>query len=88
MIKKFHSDKVPIIIKRAAGSKLRELTNNKILILKTFNVYKLIMVIKKKIELDKSEAIYLFINNNLLQAGQTLSEIYDKYAAEDGFLHI
>ena len=88
MIKKFHSDKVPIIINRSPGSRLRELTNNKILILKSFNVYKLIMVIKKKIELDKSEAIYLFINKNLLQAGQTLDEIYEKYVAEDGFLHI
>ena len=88
MIKKYHSDKVPIIVKRAGGSKLRELTNNKILILKSFNVYKLIMVIKKKIELDKSQAIYLFINNNLLQAGQTLEEIYQKYVGLDGFLHI
>ena len=39
---------------------------------KSFNIYKLIMVVKKKIELDKTEAIYLFINNTLLQAGQTL----------------
>lgn len=44
--------------------------------LKSFNIYKLIMVVKKKIELDKTEAIYLFINNVLLQAGQTLGEIY------------
>lgn len=49
MIKKYHENKVPIIVKKASGSKLRDLTNNKILILKTFNVYKLIMVIKKKI---------------------------------------
>ena len=76
MIKKFHSDKVPIIISKANGSKLRDIANNKILMLKSFNIYKLIMVVKKKIELDKTEAIYLFINNVLLQAGQTLGEIY------------
>ena len=88
MIKKFHSDKVPIIISKAAGSKLRDISNNKILMLKSFNIYKLIMVVKKKIELDKTEAIYLFINNTLLQAGQTLGQVYEKYASEDGFLHI
>lgn len=49
MIKKFHSDKVPIIINKATGSKLRDITNNKILMLKSFNIYKLIMVVKKKI---------------------------------------
>lgn len=88
MIKKFHSDKVPIIINKSSGSKLRDITNNKILMLKSFNIYKLIMVVKKKIELDKAEAIYLFINNTLLQAGQTLGEVYEKYVGEDGFLHI
>lgn len=56
--------------------------------MKTFNVYKLIMVAKKKIELNKTEALYLFVDNHLLQAGQTMEEIYDKYAAKDGFLHI
>lgn len=88
MIKKFHSDKVPILIKKASRSKLKDVTNNKILILKSFNVYKLIMVIKKKIDLNKTEALYLFVDNNLLQAGQTMEEIYDKYAGKDGFLHI
>lgn len=29
MIKKFHSDKVPILIKKAPRSKLKEVANNK-----------------------------------------------------------
>jgi hypothetical protein len=29
MIKKFHPDKVPILINKASGSKLRDLNNNK-----------------------------------------------------------
>lgn len=60
----------------------------RILILKSFNVYKLIMVVKKKIDLNKTEALYLFVDNNLLQAGQTMEEIYEKYAGKDHFLHI
>jgi hypothetical protein len=46
------------------------------------------MVVKKKIELNKTEALYLFVDNNLLQAGQTMDEIYEKYAGKDHFLHI
>jgi hypothetical protein len=46
------------------------------------------MVIKKKIDLNKTEALYLFVDNNLLQAGQTMEEIYDKYVGKDQFLHI
>jgi hypothetical protein len=46
------------------------------------------MVIKKKLQLSHTEAIYLFANNTLLHAEQTLEEVYQKYAAEDKFLHL
>lgn len=46
------------------------------------------MVIKKKLQINHTEAIYLFAGNTLLHAEQTLAEVYDKYAAEDRFLHL
>lgn len=46
------------------------------------------MVIKKKLQLNHTEALYLFAGNTLLQADQTMMEVYDKYAAEDKFLHL
>ncbi len=46
------------------------------------------MVIKKKLQLNYSEAIYLFAGNTLLQADQTLFDVYEKYRAEDLFLHL
>ena len=46
------------------------------------------MVIKKKLQLNYSEAIYLFAGNTLLQADQTMLDVYDKYSADDKFLHL
>ena len=46
------------------------------------------MVIKKKLQLNYSEAIYLFAGNTLLQADQTLFDVYEKYHSEDLFLHL
>jgi hypothetical protein len=46
------------------------------------------MIIKKKLQIDHTEAIYLFANNTLLHAEQTLEDVYNKYAAEDYFLHL
>ena len=46
------------------------------------------MVIKKKLQINYSEAIYLFAGNTLLQADQTLDSVYDKYAHADNFLHL
>lgn len=61
---------------------------DRILILKSFTVFKLIMVIKKKLQVDYSEAIYVFAGKTLLQADQTLESVYEKYASEDRFLHL
>lgn len=56
--------------------------------MKSFTVFKLIMVIKKKLQLTYSEAIYVFAGNTLLQADQTLESVYEKYASPDKFLHL
>ena len=56
--------------------------------LKSFTIFKLIMIIKKKLQLNHTEAIYLFARNTLLHAEQTLDEVYEKYASEDMFLYL
>lgn len=80
MIRKFHPDKIPILLTRNRNSKLKQFDNNKILILKSFTVFKLIMVIKKKLQINYAEAIYVFAGNTLLQADQTIESVYEKYA--------
>lgn len=97
MIRKFHPDKIPILLTRNRNSRLKQFDNNKypiynpyhrILILKSFTVFKLIMVIKKKLQVNYSEAIYVFAGNTLLQADQTLDSVYEKYVGSDKFLHL
>ena len=39
------------------------------------------MVIKNKLKINQTEAIYLFAGNTLLHAEQTLEDVYEKYAA-------
>ena len=58
------------------------------MILKTFSVFKLIMVIKKKLQMKQTDAIYVFAGSTLLQADQTIEKVYEKYANEDNFLHL
>ena len=62
--------------------------------MKTFTIYQLNMVIQKRLTLNKADALYLFVDNNLLQPCnplllvQTLGQIYQLYKNKDGFLHI
>ncbi len=46
------------------------------------------MVIKKKLQLNQAEAIYIFAGKILLQADQTLENVYEKYVGDDKFLHL
>jgi GABA(A) receptor-associated protein len=83
IIWKFHSDKVPIMLEKSRNSKLKPfnhkkyiLINIRILIVKSFSVFKLIAVIRKKLSLKPTETLYIFAGNALLQADQTLQAVY------------
>ena len=52
----------------------------RILILKSFSVFKLIMIIKRKLKLKPTEAIYIYSGKTLLQSDQKLENVYEKYA--------
>jgi len=39
--------------------------------------------VRKYIILNKNEAIFLFINNNLVKMSELVSEIYEKYKQDD-----
>ena len=45
-------------------------------------------LIRNKIMLGKEEALYLFAERTLLQPGQTLAEVEEKYKGEDGYLRL
>jgi hypothetical protein len=49
--------------------------------LKSFTVFKLIMIIKQKMYIGHAKAIYLFSNNTLLHAEQTIEEVYLKHVS-------
>ena len=38
------------------------------------------MVIKKKLQMKQTDAIYVFAGSTLLQADQTIEKVYEKYA--------
>lgn len=45
-------------------------------------------IIRKKIQLDHIKSLFVFCNNSLVPLNQTISQVYDKYVSEDGFLYV
>ena len=69
--------------------------------MKNFKVFQLNTLIRSKINLNKAEAVYLFVNNNVVLRGGTshthtihylkdlsMTDVYDEYKDADGFIYI
>ena len=48
----------------------------------------LIFIIKKRIKIKDSEAIFIYINDKLPPSSSYISDIYNSERDEDGFLYI
>jgi GABA(A) receptor-associated protein len=48
----------------------------------------LFFIIRKRIKIKDSEAIFIYVNNKLPLTSSYISDIYDSNKDEDGFLYI
>ncbi|CAD8180150.1 unnamed protein product [Paramecium octaurelia] len=88
-ILKHYQDRVPIIIEKDKNSRLPDLDVQKYLFLSNFRVFQLNTLIRSKLNLNKAEAVYLFVNSKVaLRGDMSIKEVYDKYQDDDKFLYI
>ena len=87
-IKDKYPGRVPCILERS-GNNIDEVNKKKYLIPRDLTVGQFIYVIRKRLKLDSSKAIFLFFNSNMLvNTSQSIGDCYINYADEDGFLYI
>lgn len=81
---------VPVVsLKDPRSSLPAKLHNQLFLVPRTLAAAEFTALIRKKVNLLKTQAMMLFINSKvLITADITISELYDRYCAEDGFLYI
>jgi GABA(A) receptor-associated protein len=82
------SEKYPTKIGIILSSNNLKINKNKFIIDSSFQISHFLMHIKKFIEIQPDEAIYLFVNNTLPPSSELLSNIYNRFKDEDGFLYI
>jgi len=85
-----YSNRIPIIIERSYNStNVPKINRKKFLVPSDLSMGQLMYIIRKRIQLQPYEAIYLFVNNSILiPTNQMMSNIYNKYKDDDGFLYI
>lgn len=83
-----YPDRIPIIVEKDKKCKIKDIDKNKFLVPNDMTLGQFMYVIRKRIKLDSTEALFFFVNNVLCNNTQTLSEIYKTYKDKDGFLYI
>mmetsp|Transcript_37721 Transcript_37721/g.43347 ORF Transcript_37721/g.43347 Transcript_37721/m.43347 type:complete len:118 (-) Transcript_37721:54-407(-) len=84
-----YSDRIPIICEKSPTSKLENLDKDKYLVPNELCAFQFAYIIRKRIQLQDNEALYLFVNGkNLLKADSLMADIYENKRDADGFLYI
>lgn len=87
-ILKKYPDRVPVIVEKKNGSGLPEIDRQKYLIPAHLPFSALSYVIRKRLKLDQTKALFMFVNNTLLSQTMLLSQIYKENKDTCGFLFV
>lgn len=88
-IKSRFGDRVPIVCQRSNTSRdIPIIDKKKYLVPFELTLGQFLYVIRKRIKLSPSKALFIFINDKILPVSSQMYNIYDEHKDEDGFLYI
>ena len=80
-----YPDRIPIIC--YSSPELPELKRSKFLVNEEMNYTNLLFSVRKNIDLNEGQALYIFIGDRLLSTNFMIKEAYERYKDDDGFLY-
>lgn len=84
-IKLKYSNRIPIIVD---CKKKIQIDKNKYIVPNDLTIGQFLYTIRKRINLESKDAIFLLCNNKMLSTGEILSNVYELNKDEDDFLYI
>ena len=87
IIKKY-PERIPVILTKNEGSNVNDIDKHKFLVPNDILVSQFIRLIKKKLDVSSSTAIFLFINNVVPTSSERIGTLHKKYKDEDYFLYL
>jgi GABA(A) receptor-associated protein len=83
-----YPERVPIIVKKAAGSTLKDIDKSKYLAPVDMTLSQFIIIIRKRIKIESDKAIFVFIDNVLPPLSAPMVYLYENMKSQDGYLYI
>lgn len=86
IIRKYRSH-VPVIVDKDPKCKLPDIERQKFLVPSELSIGQFVYVVRKRINLQPAEAIFLFVNRKLPPPNATMGTLYSENKDEDGFMY-
>jgi GABA(A) receptor-associated protein len=83
-----YPDRIPIIVQKHTSTELPDIDKYKYLVPKSMSITQFSFIVRKRVKLEPSQAIFITINNKLVSSNKTISELYNDEKDDDGFLYI
>jgi len=85
-----YPDRIPIIVEKSTGAiDLPTIDRNKYLVPCDLSMGQFIFVIRKRIKLQPSAALFTFVGNGVQPVGtEMISSIYEHHKSKDGYLYV
>lgn len=83
------SDRIPVICERnPSNNTLEHIDKNKFLVPNDLTVAQFVMVIRNRLKLTPSHAIFLIVGDSIPGPMSTIADLYYHHKDDDGFLYI
>jgi GABA(A) receptor-associated protein len=82
-----YPDRVPIVVEIAPKSNLPDIDKHKFLVPVDITIGQFLQVIRKRITLQSSQGLFLFVNNTIPAMSLLIGEVYKNHKDDDGFLY-
>jgi len=86
-ILKKYPDRIPVIVDRGTRE-TPKIDKNKFLVPKSITISEFMIVLRARLPLQKDQAIYFHIQNNMPRSTDEMSRIYLQNKSEDGYLYM
>ena len=83
-----YSNRRPIIVAKDKRCELPDIDKEKFLVPIDMSISQFMFIIRKRIDLDSSKALFITINGMLVNGSKIISEVYQSMKDEDGFLYV
>ena len=82
-----YPDRIPVIIKKG-NKEAPDIDRHKFLVPKDITMSSFTFVIRQRVKLKPDEALFIMVNNTLVNQSEIMSSIYKKYKSNNGSLYL